>query len=495
MLFDRSRGLALESVGGAELKDILFSDIRMKHISSSPIFIDIGDRGRTPVTGTNTGNEVSPANNVRLTETSWILPNVSEVYGSYPPQRYIPSYDKSTSVSIGGTSARISIVNPDAPTRLNPNSIHPKDPLYANAVGSGFASIRNIVIRNVVVEDADPRYPILLNGLVDHPIENVSMSNVTVEYRGGLTMEHATEQRQLNRTVTVTPYESAASTQSIPWLANTFFSRNEGLLPRVSWDATANDGIGSWTSDPYNIPEMNREYPEPSMLGVLPAYGIYARHVRNIKLSGIKLKYEVEDKRPAIVLDDATDLRFNNVSVMSAPGVPAIVKVTNSKKRPADQEYVKNISYKTTRVSNLVTSPALRAVDVTVERPSPGTPPDSLYLNPTAPSAAHPYSFAVADDKYPLPETVFRPSFDSIGAKKIAAGQSLQFTVVARSPDAGAKLTYAASALPAGAAFDPSTQMFSWTPTKAQAGSHSVKFTVNDGVLPVSTTVTISVSR
>jgi hypothetical protein len=207
------------------------------------------------------------------------------------------------------------------------------------------------------------------------------------------------------------------------------------------------------------------------------------------------LKYEVEDKRPAIVLDDATDLRFNNVSVMSAPGVPAIVKVTNSKKRPADQEYVKNISYKTTRVSNLVTSPALRAVDVTVERPSPGTPPDSLYLNPTAPSAAHPYSFAVADDKYPLPETVFRPSFDSIGAKKIAAGQSLQFTVVARSPDAGAKLTYAASALPAGAAFDPSTQMFSWTPTKAQAGSHSVKFTVNDGVLPVSTTVTISVSR
>jgi hypothetical protein len=37
--------------------------------------------------------------------------------------------------------------------------------------------------------------------------------------------------------------------------------------------------------------------------------------------------------------------------------------------------------------------------------------------------------------------------------------------------------------------------MFSWTPTKAQAGSHSVKFTVNDGVLPVSTSVTISVSQ
>jgi hypothetical protein len=206
------------------------------------------------------------------------------------------------------------------------------------------------------------------------------------------------------------------------------------------------------------------------------------------------LKYEVEDKRPAIVLDDASDLHFNNVSVMTAPGVAAIVKVTNKWKRPADEEYVKELPYKTTRVTNLVTSPALRTVDVTVDRPSPGTPSDSLYTYPTAPSTAHPYSFAVADDKYPLPETVFRPSFDSIGAKKIAVGESLQFTVLARSPDANAKLTYSASALPAGATFDPSTQSFSWTPTKAQAGAHTVKFTVNDGVLPVSTSVTISVS-
>jgi hypothetical protein len=128
-----------------------------------------------------------------------------------------------------------------------------------------------------------------------------------------------------------------------------------------------------------------------------------------------------------------------------------------------------------------------------VDRPSPGTPPDSLYTNPTSPTATHPYSFAVADDKYPLPETVYRPSFDSIGAKKIAIGETLQFTIVARSPDANAKLTYSAANLPYNASFDPLTQIFSWTPTKAQMGSHNVKFTVNDGVLPVSTAVAISV--
>ena len=59
---------------------------------------------------------------------------------------------------------------------------------------SRFARIRNIAIRNVVVENADSRYPIFLTGLVDHPIENVSITNVVVEYRGGLKMEDAVEQ-------------------------------------------------------------------------------------------------------------------------------------------------------------------------------------------------------------------------------------------------------------------------------------------------------------
>ena len=57
-----------------------------------------------------------------------------------------------------------------------------------------------------MVVDADPRYPILFTGLVDHPIENVSISNVVVEYRGGLKMDDAVEQRQLNQTWAYTPY-------------------------------------------------------------------------------------------------------------------------------------------------------------------------------------------------------------------------------------------------------------------------------------------------
>ena len=54
------------------------------------------------------------------------------------------------------------------------------------------------------------------------------------------------------------------ATQTLPWLANTFFAKNEALLPRISWNAAANGGAGGWEDDPYNVPEMPREYPEPS---------------------------------------------------------------------------------------------------------------------------------------------------------------------------------------------------------------------------------------
>ena len=101
IVFDRSRGFALESVDGAELRDILFSDIRMKNVGSSPIFIVLGDRGRAPVTGIGADQRVNPADNVRLNDASWILPDLRSDYGSYPPVRYIPSYD-----SCGDDSAR-----------------------------------------------------------------------------------------------------------------------------------------------------------------------------------------------------------------------------------------------------------------------------------------------------------------------------------------------------------------------------------------------------
>ena len=494
VIFDRSRGFALESVDGAELRDIVFDNVRMKNVSSSPIFIRLGDRGRTPVTGASASELVAPERTVRLEDRGWVLPNLTAKYGSYPPVRHVPSYGKTTSVRIAGATAPIAIVNPTAPARANPDAVQPGDPRFANAVGAGFARVRNIQISRVTIEDADPRYPILIAGLVDHPIENVSITEVSVQYRGGLTMEHAIEQRQINQPYAYTGYQAAPATQSLPWLANTFFAKSEALLPRIGWQPAANGGKGAWTDDPYNVPEMPREYPEPSNFGILPAYGLYARHVRGLTVTGVTFTFKIEDGRPAVVLDDVESATFAGFRADIKPGVPVFVKVTNTRKRDANLEYVLNQPYRTTTVRNVTTPAGLAAQEVRIERPAPGTPPDALSPHPTAPDALHPYAYAVADAAYPKPRTVYRPFFAGMPAQTALAGQVVTFVVTARSPADGATLKYSADRLPAGAAFDAGARRFTWTPTASQAGAHIVRFTVSDGVLPEYRDVAITVA-
>ena len=491
VLFDRSRGFALETVDGADLHDIVLTDVRMRNVSSAPIFLRIGDRGRSPVTGIRATETVNQANSVRLDDTGWVLPNLVEKYGSYPATRYVPSYSKNTTSPIEGGS-NVSIVNPSTPTRLNPNSIAPSDPLFANAVGPDFAALRNVSISNVTIENVDPRYPILIAGLVDHPIENVYIGNVSVEYRGGLKLEHAVEQRQLTQRWTYTAYQSAQANQTLPWLANTFFSKNEALLPRIAWNPTANGGAGGWEPDPYNVPEMPREYPEPSLFGVLPAYGIYARHVRGLTVEDVTLRNKVEDERPAVVLDDVTDASFPGFVADVKSGVPAVVKVTNTRKRDPVREYVKDLPYRTTTVTNVTLPAGVSQQEVVVDRPAPGTPPDSLYALPTAPSAANPYAYEIANASYPKPLTVYRPFFDSIARPTVSENEAVQFTVNAQTP-ADVPLAYSATGLPRGAAFDPATRTFTWTPDYRQAGTYVVRFFVDDGVIPESTDVVVGV--
>jgi PKD repeat protein len=58
-------------------------------------------------------------------------------------------------------------------------------------------------------------------------------------------------------------------------------------------------------------------------------------------------------------------------------------------------------------------------------------------------------------------------------------GNPMSFLVTAGDADADA-MVYSATGLPAGAAFNPLTQTFSWTPTFEQAGTYTVTFTATD---------------
>ncbi len=47
-VFDRSRGLALETVDGGDLEDVTVSNITMREVTTAPLFFRIGHRGRGP---------------------------------------------------------------------------------------------------------------------------------------------------------------------------------------------------------------------------------------------------------------------------------------------------------------------------------------------------------------------------------------------------------------------------------------------------------------
>jgi hypothetical protein len=51
--------------------------------------------------------------------------------------------------------------------------------------------LRRVMISNVVVYNADPRYASIISGIPDHDIEDVRFNNIRIYYKGGGTKEQA----------------------------------------------------------------------------------------------------------------------------------------------------------------------------------------------------------------------------------------------------------------------------------------------------------------
>ncbi|AZR72907.1 hypothetical protein BBF96_05585 [Anoxybacter fermentans] len=83
------------------------------------------------------------------------------------------------------------------------------------------------------------------------------------------------------------------------------------------------------------------------------------------------------------------------------------------------------------------------------------------------------------------------PVIATIGDKTVKEAEELTFTVYASDPD-NDDLTFSVSG-DLTDKFDVNTQTFSWTPTYDDAGSYTMTFTVSDGNVEVSETITITV--
>jgi hypothetical protein len=141
-----------------------------------------------------------------------------------------------------------------------------------------------------VVYGADPRYASIISGIPGHEVEDVKLTNIRLLAKGGLTLDQVAKQP--------------------PDLVNTFFFRASGGVPPREAFAT---------------PEREKEYPEPSMFGILPAWGFFIRHAKGIELNGIDMSTMQEDHRPAFVLEDVTDSDFQNIKAEKTAGVSSFV--------------------------------------------------------------------------------------------------------------------------------------------------------------------------
>lgn len=181
--FTHCRGLALETVDGAEMRHIRVSQLTMTDICNSPIYIRLGNRMRAPE--------------------------------GFPPSK-----------------------------------------------------VSDIRIAEVHVTDADSRYACLIAGIEGHPVRRVRISNLYVQFRGGLTLKDVEEQRGSN------PF---------------FFGRNGQT------GISRGEGIGG--------------YPEPSAHGIQPAWGFSISHAEDIRLTDIRLETIRPDERPKFHFVSTKDIR------------------------------------------------------------------------------------------------------------------------------------------------------------------------------------------
>lgn len=131
--------------------------------------------------------------------------------------------------------------------------------------------VRNISISNVSATNIG-YYGASITGLPDHPVENVSLSNIQIQYRGGGTKEDAERE----------------------------------------------------------VPLMRESYPEGTKYGRLPAYGLYIRHAKNILLHNVVFTYEGADERPAIVADDVRGVDIYGFRGLGSDSLDGLISFHNT---------------------------------------------------------------------------------------------------------------------------------------------------------------------
>jgi polygalacturonase len=177
-VFEYCRGLALETVDGALLEDVTITNITMRDLTNSPIFLRLGARMRAPA-------------------------------------------------------------------------------------GTPVGELRRVMISNIIAYNADAHFASIIAGLPGNDIEDVQLNNIRIYYR------------QIDSPLT--------KIQTI-------------------------------------VPEHEKTYPEPQKMGVMPSYGFFIRHAKNIAMNNVEVSYMGKETRPGFVIEDVKGMELRNVKSQPVPG-------------------------------------------------------------------------------------------------------------------------------------------------------------------------------
>jgi len=141
-------------------------------------------------------------------------------------------------------------------------------------------SMKNVTVRNVTaIAAADaqlkPASGILITGVPDHYITGLTLENIEIHLAGGGTASDAREK----------------------------------------------------------VPEAVDQYPEVKTFGPkIPAYGVWARHVKGLKLNNIKFLLQQNDLRPVLVCEDGLGIEVENWDIPETSGAESIIRLEDVKK-------------------------------------------------------------------------------------------------------------------------------------------------------------------
>lgn len=88
------------------------------------------------------------------------------------------------------------------------------------------------------------------------------------------------------------------------------------------------EGGGTAEEAAREVPQIAGEYFE---IGTPPAYGIYARNVRGLTLHNVRLEVTAPDLRPAVVFDQVVDAAVNGLGAQGSPQAESLLRFINTR--------------------------------------------------------------------------------------------------------------------------------------------------------------------